>query len=142
MPHFGALNRKKAVKSNRPVNLSLAQVLAVNLKSPVAIASILHRISGVVVFLLIPVLLYVLQASLRSPESFDAIKHGFVGSFIGGGLIFIAVAGLLFHFVAGVKHLIMDVGVGESLQGGRNMAWASIAVAGVLIVLFGLWMVA
>ncbi len=36
-----------AVKSNRPVNLSMGQVLEVNLKSPVAIASILHRLSGV-----------------------------------------------------------------------------------------------
>lgn len=130
------------MKSNRPVNLSLAQVLAVNLKSPVAIVSILHRISGVVVFLLIPVLLYVLQESLASPESFDALKHGFLGSFIGGALVFAALAGLLFHFVAGIKHLVMDVGVGESLQGGRNFAWASIAVAGVLIVLALVWMVA
>ena len=129
------------MKSNRPVNLSLAQVLAVNLKSPVAIASILHRISGVVVFLLIPVLLYVLQQSLASPESFDAVKHGFVGNLVGGGLLFICLAGLLFHFVAGVKHLVMDFGVGETLQGGRNLAWASIAVAGALIVLFGIWMV-
>jgi len=130
------------VKSNRPVNLSLAQVLAVNLKSPVAIASILHRISGVVVFLLIPVLLYMLQGSLASQEGFDHIKHSFVGSFIGGAVVFAALAGLLFHFVAGVKHLIMDFGVGETLEGGRSLAWASIAAAGVLIVLAFIWMVA
>lgn len=130
------------MKSNRPVNLSLAQVLAVNLKSPVAIASILHRVSGVVVFLLIPVLLYVLQGSLASPESFDNIKHNVVGGFIGGGLVYIALAGLLFHLVAGIKHLIMDCGVGESLEGGRQLAWASIAVAGVLIVGALIWMVA
>lgn len=130
------------MKSNRPVNLSLDQVLAVNLKSPVAIASILHRISGVVVFLLIPVLLYVLQASLASPESFAALKQGFLGSIVGGGLVFIALAGLLFHFVAGVKHLIMDFGVGETLEGGRSLAWASIGIAGVLIALAFIWMVA
>ncbi|HNI63377.1 MAG TPA: succinate dehydrogenase, cytochrome b556 subunit, partial [Agitococcus sp.] len=51
------------MKSNRPVNLSLGMVLEVNMKSPVAMASILHRISGIVVFLLIPVLLYILQGS-------------------------------------------------------------------------------
>jgi succinate dehydrogenase / fumarate reductase cytochrome b subunit len=138
---FWGLNRKKAVKSNRPVNLPLSQVLAVNLKSPVAIVSILHRISGVVIFLLVPVLLYVLQASLASAESFAAIKQS-LGGVVVGGLVFIALAGLLFHFVAGVKHLIMDFGIGETLQGGRTFAWASVAVAAVLILAAFVWMVA
>lgn len=130
------------MKSNRPVNLSLSQVLIVNLKSPVAIASILHRISGVVIFLLIPVLLYVLQGSLASVDSFDHIKHGVLGSLVGGGLVFIALAGLLFHFVAGVKHLIMDFGIGESLEGGRALSWAALAIAALAIVAALIWMVA
>lgn len=130
------------MKSNRPVNLSLSQVLAVNLKSPVAIASILHRISGVVIFLLIPVLLYVLQESLASAESFQHVKDGVLGSLIGGGVVFIALAGLLFHFVAGIKHLIMDFGVGESLEGGRALSWAAIAISALLILVAFVWMVA
>ena len=74
-----------AVKSNRPVNLSMGQVLDVNLKSPVAIASILHRLSGVIVFLLVPVLLWLLDKSLSSPEGFaqvQAIFGGFIVRFI------------------------------------------------------------
>ena len=67
-----------AVKSNRPVNLSMGQVLAVNLRSPVAIASILHRLSGVIVFLLVPVLLWILDKSLSSPEGFDYVKMSFL----------------------------------------------------------------
>lgn len=67
--------RMPAVKSNRPVNLSMGQVLAVNLRSPVAIASILHRLSGVIVFLLVPVLLWILDKSLSSPEGFDYVKN-------------------------------------------------------------------
>lgn len=130
------------MKSNRPVNLSLSQVLAVNLKSPVAIASILHRISGVVIFLLIPVLLYVLQGSLANAESFEHVKHSVLGSVVGGGLVFIALAGLLFHFFAGVKHLIMDFGIGESLEGGRALSWAALAIAALSIAVAFIWMVA
>ena len=129
------------MKSNRPVNLSLATVLAVNLKSPVAIASILHRVSGVVVFLLIPVLLYVLQQSLASPESFDALKSGFLGTFAGGGLLFIALAAIAFHFVVGVKHLIQDFGIGETLQGGRMFAAVALVLAALSILCVFVWVV-
>lgn len=129
------------MKSNRPVNLSLSTVLAVNLKSPVAIASILHRISGVVVFLLIPVLLYVLQQSLDSDESFAILQKDFLGSFLGGGLLFIALAGLLFHFVVGAKHLVQDFGIGETLNGGRAFATAALVLAAVLILCAFVWVV-
>jgi succinate dehydrogenase / fumarate reductase cytochrome b subunit len=129
------------VKSNRPVNLSLATVLAVNLKSPVAISSILHRISGVLVFLLIPVLLYVLQQSLDSREAFDILKQDFLGTFLGGGLLFIAFAGLVFHFIIGTKHLVQDFGIGESLNGGRLFATVALALAAVAILCAFVWVV-
>jgi succinate dehydrogenase / fumarate reductase cytochrome b subunit len=129
------------VKSNRPVNLSLSTVLAVNLKSPVAIASILHRISGVVIFLLIPVLLYALQQSLASEQAFNDLQTNVFGSLIGGGLVFVVLAALIFHVIVGAKHLIQDFGIGESLQGGRLFAWGALAIAAALIVLAFLWMV-
>ena len=128
------------MKSNRPVNLSLSTVLAVN-QSPVAIASILHRISGVLIFLLIPVLLYVLQESLASEQSFIAVKADVLGGLMGGFLIFVALAGLIFHLIVGAKHLVQDFGVGESLQGGRRFAWLALAVAGFFIVAALAWMV-
>ncbi|MGB4342376.1 MAG: succinate dehydrogenase, cytochrome b556 subunit [Moraxellaceae bacterium] len=129
------------MKSNRPVNLSLSTVLAVNLKSPVAIASILHRISGVVIFALIPVLLYVLQESLVSAEAFAAVKTDVLGGFIGGFLVFVALAGLIYHFVVGAKHLVQDFGIGESLEGGRLFATLALLLSGVLILCALAWMV-
>ncbi|HET8729637.1 MAG TPA: succinate dehydrogenase, cytochrome b556 subunit [Moraxellaceae bacterium] len=129
------------MKSNRPVNLSLATVLAVNLKSPVAIASILHRISGLVVFLLIPVLLYTLQQSLGSAETFAALKSGFLGGFIGRGLVFVALAALVFHFIIGAKHLVQDFGIGESLEGGRLFATVALVLAAVSILGAFIWVV-
>lgn len=129
------------MKSNRPVNLSLSTVVAVNLKSPVSIASILHRISGVVIFLLIPVLLYVLQESLASEQAFIAVKTDVLGGLIGGGLVFVALAGLIFHLIAGGKHLVQDFGIGESLQGGRLFAWLALGLAFFFIFCAFLWMV-
>lgn len=127
------------MKSNRPVNLSLATVLAVNLKSPVAIASILHRVSGVVVFLLIPVLLYVLQQSLVSPEAFYLLKRDVFGSLLGSALVFITLAALGFHFIVGAKHLIQDFGIGETLKGGRNFAWVALALSALFILCAFFW---
>lgn len=129
------------MKSNRPVNLSLSTVLAVNMKSPVAIASILHRISGVVIFLLIPVLLYVLQQSLASEAAFAAVKSDVLGGLVGGFLVFVALAGLIYHLVVGAKHLVQDFGIGETLEGGRLFATLALVLAGVLIVCALVWMV-
>ena len=70
------------MKSNRPVNLSMGQVLSVNLRSPVAVASILHRVSGIIIFLLIPVLLWLLQGSLASPESFAQVRETVFGNIL------------------------------------------------------------
>ena len=128
------------MKSNRPVNLPLATVIEVNMKSPVAIASILHRISGVVVFLLIPVLLYILQGSLSSEADFNAIKDSVFGVFLGRLVVFATLAGLIFHFL-GIKHLLMDAGIAESLESGRMMAAATIAVSVVFILAAFVWVV-
>ena len=46
---------------------------------------------------------------------------------------------LLYHLVAGIRHLLMDAGLGESLEGGRLGAKILIVIAVVLIVLLGVW---
>lgn len=130
-----------AVKSNRPVNLSMEQVLAVNLKSPVAIASILHRLSGVVVFALVPVLLWILDKSLSSPEGFEYIKHEVFGNIIVRLVVWVFVAGLIYHFIAGVKHLLADLGFNEELQSGRTAATISLVLSAIGIVAAFVWIV-
>ncbi len=54
-------------------------------------------------------------------------------------MTFAVLAVLAFHFVAGIRHLLMDFGVGETLRGGRIGAQASFVVAAALIVLAGVW---
>ncbi len=128
------------MKSNRPVNLSMATVIELNLKSPVAVASILHRLSGVLLFFVTPGLLWLLQCSLSSPEGFadvQALLSGVVAKLI----LFVALAGLVYHFLAGIKHLIADWGIGESLEGGRLFAKVTLIVAALAIAALFVWVV-
>ncbi|MBE0407188.1 succinate dehydrogenase, cytochrome b556 subunit [Psychrobacter sp. AOP22-C1-22] len=123
-----------AVKSNRPINLPLSQVISVN-SSPIAIASILHRISGIVLFLLIPVMLWLLQNSLASPESFETVFDNVFVRF----LAWIFVAAIAYHFVMGVKHLFADMGMNEELKSGRAASMISFVIAAILIVASFVW---
>ena len=122
------------MKSQRPVNLDLRTI-----KLPVtAYTSILHRISGVILFLGIAVLLYGLDQSLASEEGFAQVKECLtspLAKFVIWGLL----SALLYHLVAGVRHLIMDMGIGETLEGGKLGSKIVIAVSVVVIVLAGVW---
>lgn len=123
------------MKSNRPINLPLSQVIAVNSKSPIAMASILHRVSGIVLFLLVPVMLYLLQTSLSSAEQFDAVFNNIAVRFVA----WVFVAATAYHFVMGIKHLLADLGMNEEFKSGKTAAIISFLVAAVLIVASFVW---
>lgn len=55
-------------------------------------------------------------------------------------LIWAVLAGLLYHFIAGVKHLLMDIGIGETFAGGLLGAKLVIAISAVTILLTGVWL--
>lgn len=122
------------MKSNRPIDLPLSQVISVN-RSPIAIASILHRISGIILFLLIPVMLWLLQTSLASPESFLTVFDNVFLRF----LAWIFVAATAYHFVMGVKHLFADNGQNEELKSARMASVVSFVIAAILIVASFVW---
>lgn len=122
------------VKDKRPVNLDLTTI-----KFPVtAIASITHRISGVALFLALPFMLWALDRSLASPEGFSEVQ-GILATPLASLITWAILAALLFHLVAGFRHLLMDMGIGESYEGGRRGAFTVFAVSIVLIVLAGVW---
>ena len=123
------------MKSNRPIDLPLSQVINVNSKNPIALASITHRVSGVVLFLLIPVMLWIFQTSLASAEGFADIFTNPLVKF----LAWIFVAALGYHFVMGFKHLFADMGFNEELQSGRTASIVSLVIAAILIVLSFIW---
>lgn len=123
------------MNDKRPVNLDLSTI-----KFPVtAIASITHRVTGVAIFLALPILLWMLDRSLASPESFANLKELMMTSLLVKLVVWGILSVLLYHLVAGIRHLIMDTGVGESLEGGRRGAKLAFIISAVLILLVGVW---
>ena len=124
----------KAVKDNRPVNLDIGTI-----SLPItAYASILHRASGVILYVGVAILLWMLDASLTSEESFNELKEH-LSNPLCQLLVWGTLAALAYHMVAGIRHLLMDMGIGESLEGGQQGAKVVLVVAVLLIVLAGVW---
>ena len=103
-----------ALKKKRPKNLDLATI---RLPLP-GILSILHRISGAVLFLLLPVLLWLFQNSLATPETYATAK-----GVVGHPLLKIMALGLIWlymhHFCAGIRYLFLDLHKGIDLESAR-----------------------
>jgi len=121
------------VKKQRPVNLDLQTI-----RFPVtAIASILHRVSGVITFVAVGILLWLLGISLSSEEGFmqaaAIMNSGFV-KFIFWGIL----TALAYHICGGIRHLLMDFGmIEESLAAGTRSAYVAIGLTVVLSILAG-----
>lgn len=122
------------VKDNRPVNLDMTTI---RLPLP-AVVSILTRASGVFLFVGMAVLIWALDASLASESSFNELKET-LGSPLAKLVLWAIVAGLIYHAAAGIKHLVADAGIGETLEGGLLGARITLAVAIILILLAGVW---
>lgn len=120
---MAAANRPLA--KPRPVYLNL---LAIRQPVP-AVVSFLHRVSGVLLFLVgIPLLLWFVGASLASPESY-AVAYGALTSWF-GKLVLLVLAWAVFHHVlAGIRHLVLDVHIGLDLGPARRSAAATLIVA-------------
>ena len=89
-------------------------------------------------FGVVAVLLWMLDLSLSGADGFATIRDC-LGSPVAKVVLWGCLAALAYHMVAGIRHLIMDLGVGESLEGGRLGAKLALVVAVVLILLAGVW---
>lgn len=122
------------MKTDRPVNLALHTI-----HFPItAIASITHRITGVILMVGLAFGLYLLDMALASEAGFaqaQLVMQGGLAKFIAWGLL----AALIYHICAGLKHLLLDMHIGDSLEGGQTATWIMLAVSAVLIVLAGVW---
>lgn len=119
------------LQDKRPINKNPLSV-----RLPIgAWVSISHRLSGILVFLLMPLLLWIFARSL-SPEGFAQIK-AFSHSPWGGIGLFLLLTGGIFHFLAGIRHLLMDCQIGESLKASRLSAKIVIALS--LLVMGGIF---
>lgn len=123
------------MKTDRPVNLALTKF-----SFPLAaITSITHRITGVLLFVGIAFLLYLLDQSLTSAQGLERSREMLMQPL--PKLMLIAVlATLAYHVVAGVKHLLLDFHFGDTIEGGRLAAQLTIGISAALIGLVGVWL--
>ncbi|KRW83026.1 MULTISPECIES: succinate dehydrogenase, cytochrome b556 subunit [Marinobacter] len=122
------------MNSKRPVNLDLGKF---HFPLP-AITSILHRISGIIIFVGVAFLMYGLDLSLSGEDGFNRVNE-LLDSFLAKLIIWGILSALLYHLVAGIKHLLMDAGIAEELESGRLAAKITLVVSIVLIILAGVW---
>ena len=122
------------MNKKRPVNLDISTI-----KLPItAYVSILHRFSGIFLFAGVAVLLWILDSSLDSQESFAAVRDALANP-IYKFVLWSVLSALAYHSVMGIRHLLMDSGIGESLKGGQLGAKIALTIAIILIVLLGVW---
>ncbi|WP_175915652.1 MULTISPECIES: succinate dehydrogenase, cytochrome b556 subunit [unclassified Burkholderia] len=87
-----------------------------------AILSILHRVSGALLFLFLPFLLFLFDQSLTSELSFEVFK-GFLSNIVVKLIVLALSWAFLHHFCAGIRHLLMDVNHDAvSKEGGKRTA--------------------
>jgi succinate dehydrogenase / fumarate reductase cytochrome b subunit len=122
------------VNSNRPKNLDLTTI---ELPLP-GWTSILHRISGFALFFAVAFMLVALNASLESAESFAELKATFDNGLV-KLITWLIISALGYHLVAGIKHLVMDAGIGESKEGGKIGAIITLVGGSIVIALAGVW---
>ena len=113
----------------RPVFLDLTRI-----HLPItAVLSITHRLTGILLFLLIPPLVYMFDLSLSNQQGYDRVASVF--DRWGARLLFILLLwGFTHHLLAGIRYLLIDIDIGVGRESSRITAWC--VIAGGIIVLF------
>jgi succinate dehydrogenase / fumarate reductase, cytochrome b subunit len=106
-------------------NISIPQLMSYRLP-PAGIVSILHRISGALLFLVgIPFSLYLLQQSITSEISFESYR-AIVGSVPGKLVLLVLIWAFVHHAIAGIRYLLLDRHVG--IQKGSSNTTAQVVL--------------
>lgn len=131
---MSATNPMSATNKERPVYLSLTQF-----HFPVtAIASVVHRITGMLLFVGIACLLWLLDLALDSQAGFAeaaaVLEAPFAKLVLWGILVM-----LLYHILAGIKHLFMDFHIGDSFEAASANAYVTFGLTAVIGAAVGVW---
>ena len=125
------------MSSERPVNLPLPSLF---LRMPVtAVVSILHRLSGAALFVGVIYVFYLAELALEDAAGFDEAAR-VAATPLGKFGLWVVLASLAFHFFAGVRHLLLDFHVGDSLRGGRIGAWITFVLTLAAAIGAGAWL--
>jgi succinate dehydrogenase / fumarate reductase cytochrome b subunit len=120
------------MKQSRPIYLDLLRI-----RQPLpAMISLLHRISGVLLFLAIPLMLIAFQDSLASPERFHELQQSSKFKFS----LFFLFAAYGYHFFAGLRFLLLDLHCGVALKSARLTSWAVLGASLLGLLLLGAWL--
>jgi len=123
------------MKTERPVYLSLTQFAW----PFAAIASITHRVTGVVLFVGIGFLLWLLSMAVESEAGFAAAAAILHQPLAKLGLLAV-LAALLYHLFAGIKHMFMDFGLGETLPSAKANSILTFVLTAIATVILGAWL--
>jgi len=129
-----------ATRKSRPKYLSLPALLfEIRLPLP-GWVSILHRISGLLLFLAVVWCLYLLDRSLASEEGFEAVRR-YAGLLPVKLALLVLVWAYCHHFCAGIRYLFLDLDKGVSLPAARASSWAVLGASLLLTAWLGvkLW---
>jgi succinate dehydrogenase / fumarate reductase, cytochrome b subunit len=130
------------ITKQRPGTMRLMDAMKYRL--PLAgVVSILHRVSGAMMFVLLPLLIWLFDTSVTSEASFEVFKSAFVSGigFVPGFLLKVVALGLIWaflhHFIAGVRHLWMDMTHSVTKQQGHSSAVVTLALSVMLTAALG-----
>lgn len=118
----------------RPVYLNLLKI-----RLPIGgVVSIAHRITGVLLVLLVPAGAYLLQESLESATTFEHVR-ALLSSGFGRLALLVVVWMCAQHFFSGVRHLLLDIHVGVERRPARRGAWLVLIASALVLVIAAVW---
>jgi succinate dehydrogenase / fumarate reductase cytochrome b subunit len=123
------------MKKRRPKNLNL---MTIHLPVP-ALVSILHRVSGAFLFVLIPVMLWLMQTSLAGERGFQETL-AFLRLPISKLFCILAAWAFIHHTLAGLRHIALNAHLGLSLNYARATSRAVLILSAILTFWIGVWL--
>lgn len=135
---------RSALRSKPRPGENMRLIDALQYRLPLAgVVSILHRVSGMMMFFLLPFIVWMFDASVTSEVSYDGFTSAFVAGigFVPGFVIKLVALALIWaylhHAVAGLRHLWMDATHAVTKEFGHSSAVATFAISIVLTVVLG-----
>lgn len=119
----------------RPKHLNL---FVIRLPLP-GVLSILHRVSGVLLIIALPFVLWALDVSTSSGRGYDQVSY-ILSQPLPKLCVWAAAWALFHHFCAGIRFLLLDIHIGTSLQAARISAGVAFVVSIAMTIAFGAWL--
>ena len=119
----------------RPVYMNLFQI-----RLPIsAISSITHRLAGIYIFFIsLPLFLFLLYFTTKSYNDFMFIQQAFNNSIFFSTFVSFSFLVFAYHILTGIRHLLQDLHIGESLSASRVSSYI-VLILWFLLILFVIW---